>query len=48
MYWKDRPVEDLTRDELLEVIAYLGRQVESERELHRRSLDMLVPSRKAS
>lgn len=38
--WKDRPVTDLSRDELLEVVQWLGKEVRRERESHRQTLEM--------
>lgn len=37
----DTPASELTRDELLAIVNYLGAQIRLEREDHSRSLDML-------
>lgn len=38
--WMGRRVDELSRDELLEVVQQLGRQLEAERESHRSYIDM--------
>jgi len=31
-YWMDRPITELTREELIEIIEYLGRELERKRD----------------
>jgi len=45
MLWKGRPVEELTKEELVEALSWAVRMIEEERKLHRHSLDILVPKR---
>jgi len=41
-YWHGRPAEELTREELLEVIRSLGVQIKLEREMHETTLALLT------
>ena len=39
--WKGRPLEELSKDELIDVIMWLAKDAERIRESHRASLNML-------
>ncbi len=41
MTWMGRPIEDLSRDELLTVIRWQAEQMDRERQEHIRSMDFM-------
>lgn len=43
--WKGKPIEEFTREELIEVINSLATALEQEQAAHRTTLDILVPSK---
>lgn len=40
VYWCGEPINDMTREKLIEALCECGRQLEVEREMHRASLSM--------
>lgn len=38
--WRGKRVDELSREELIEALNYLARQMESMREMHRRDVEM--------
>jgi hypothetical protein len=48
MFWMDRRIEELTKEELIEAVKTLGRQVNRQREDHQQTLRMWELCRKAT
>lgn len=39
-FWMGRPLSELTKEELIEAVEYLGRELKVAHESHKRTLDM--------
>jgi len=39
-YWMGKPVTDYTKEELVEIVTILGREVKAERDRHKGTLDL--------
>lgn len=45
-YWRGKPLEDYTKDELIEIILSQGRQRVEQVEQHHKDLEALAPRKK--
>jgi len=45
-YWMGKPVTDYTKEELVEIVTILGREVKAEHDRHKGTLDLWSLARK--